>query len=268
MTSSLDCYEQLDLLSYTAEQVDYSQKQIKQCAHCKETKSVTDFYGSPGRLHSYCKPCHRYLGDVRKSKKVKVKKTRRKPIREKKQKRIVNQSQFGFVSPTGQVYRGTNLKKFCGKHNLNYYSMIALKNGRQLNHKGWIVYSGAHVGPVSHFTVKVDRNPKLITELATNEIVKKRIRDFSSAARKLASKYSYDCRHLTDDMTQELLLVLVQSAYKCLSTDDLSFKAYAWKSMRGRAIKFLKENKGEETFIYLDAFSPHIQEQILLNQCV
>ena len=42
-----------------------------------------------------------------------------------------------FISPTGQIFEGNNIKRFCEEHNLDGAHMLGVLNGTTTSHKGW-----------------------------------------------------------------------------------------------------------------------------------
>jgi hypothetical protein len=56
--------------------------------------------------------------------------------RRKKSKHIHIKS-YKLISPTGVIYEGENINKFCLLNNLNPDAIYNLRRGKQKQHKGW-----------------------------------------------------------------------------------------------------------------------------------
>lgn len=50
---------------------------------------------------------------------------------------LAKQKTFSIVSPEGDVYEGTNLKRFAEKFGLTYSNISSVNNGKRKSHKGW-----------------------------------------------------------------------------------------------------------------------------------
>ena len=44
---------------------------------------------------------------------------------------------YKLISPTGEIYEGENINKFCLLNNLNPDAIYSLRRGKQKQHKGW-----------------------------------------------------------------------------------------------------------------------------------
>lgn len=60
-----------------------------------------------------------------------------KPIMSVRRVQSLNERNFSFISPSGQVVVTDNLKKFCREQNLERKYMSRVHWGDQLHHKGW-----------------------------------------------------------------------------------------------------------------------------------
>ena len=51
--------------------------------------------------------------------------------------KILFAKSYAFLSPTGQLFEGTNISQFCREHNLLNSMMGSVLNGKRKHHKGW-----------------------------------------------------------------------------------------------------------------------------------
>jgi len=51
--------------------------------------------------------------------------------------KIILAKKYAFISPTGELFEGTNISQFCREQNLSNSMMCSVLNGKRKQHKGW-----------------------------------------------------------------------------------------------------------------------------------
>lgn len=69
-----------------------------------------------------------------------------KPVRSKKE---IRSTEWSFISPSGEIFKITNLRKFCQENNLNNGTMCDVALGNRKQHKGWKLFNKTEMSATS-----------------------------------------------------------------------------------------------------------------------